>query len=179
MVGSKDSGRMRFLHNSKSLNSLVFILYLIPGLPKDLFTYVVPLTAMRPSAFFVLSTIARAPAIFASTFVAAAFKAGDFVGMAIVAVIFGGLGVLGIVFNQKIMAFIDGFLTRRHGKTTQEEPDVGEKDVAAAPVAAPTATAAPARGVAAAPVAVPAPADGGQDDREDAPDDDAHNRDED
>jgi uncharacterized membrane protein YdjX (TVP38/TMEM64 family) len=118
MVGNKDSKRMRFLHNSKNLNSLVFILYLIPGLPKDLFTYVVPLTEMRPSSFFVLSTIARAPAIFASTYVAASFKSGDFVGMIIVAVIFGGLGILGIVFNQKIMAFVDSltarFFSRHH-----------------------------------------------------------------
>jgi uncharacterized membrane protein YdjX (TVP38/TMEM64 family) len=112
MVGNKDSKRMRFLHNSKNLNSLVFILYLIPGLPKDLFTYVVPLTEMRPSSFFVLSTIARAPAIFASTYVAASFKSGDFVGMIIVAVIFGGLGILGIVFNQRIMAFVDSITTR-------------------------------------------------------------------
>jgi uncharacterized membrane protein YdjX (TVP38/TMEM64 family) len=112
MVGNKDSGRMRFLHNSKNLNSLVFILYLIPGLPKDLFTYVVPLTEIRPRSFFVLSTIARAPAIFASTYVAASFKSGDFVGMIIVAVIFGGLGICGIVFNQKIMAFVDLITTR-------------------------------------------------------------------
>jgi uncharacterized membrane protein YdjX (TVP38/TMEM64 family) len=112
MVGSKDSGRIRFLHNSKNLNSLVFILYLIPGLPKDLFNYVIPLTTMRPSAFFVLSTIARAPAIFASTFVAASFKSGDYLQMVIVAVIFGGLGLLGIVFNQKIMVFVDRLVTR-------------------------------------------------------------------
>jgi uncharacterized membrane protein YdjX (TVP38/TMEM64 family) len=112
MVGNKDSGRMRFIHNNKNLNSLVFILYLIPGLPKDLFTYVFPLTDMRPSSFFVLSTIARAPAIFASTYVAASFKSGDYLGMIIVAVIFGGIGILGIVFNQKIMAFVDRLMAR-------------------------------------------------------------------
>lgn len=112
MTGNKDSGISKFLHNSKNLNSLVFILYLIPGLPKDLITYLVPLTEMRPSHFFVLSTIARAPAIFASTFVASSFASGNYVGMAIVAIIFGGLGILGIVFNQKIMQIIDKAMTR-------------------------------------------------------------------
>ncbi|MDR1184369.1 MAG: TVP38/TMEM64 family protein [Coriobacteriales bacterium] len=121
MVGSKDSKRMRFLNNSKNLNSLVFILYLIPGLPKDLFTYVVPLTEMRPSSFFVLSTIARAPAIFASTYVAASFKSGDFVGMIIVTVIFGGLGILGIIFNQRIMVFVDSIMTRLFSRHHQDE----------------------------------------------------------
>jgi uncharacterized membrane protein YdjX (TVP38/TMEM64 family) len=87
MVGSKDSGRMKLLHNSKNLNALVFILYLIPGLPKDLFNYVFPLTEIRPSTFFVLSTIARVPAICASTFVAESFKTGNYLQMAIVAVV--------------------------------------------------------------------------------------------
>jgi uncharacterized membrane protein YdjX (TVP38/TMEM64 family) len=127
MIGSKDSGRIKFLHNSKNLNSLVFILYLIPGLPKDLFNYVIPLTDMRPSAFFVLSTIARAPAIFASTFVAASFKSGDYLQMAIVAAVFGGLGLLGIVFNQRIMRFVDRLVTRlsprHHPSDTPNAPD--------------------------------------------------------
>ena len=118
MVGKKDSKRLNFLQNSKNLDSLVFILYLIPGLPKDLFNYVFPLTKIKPSAFFVLSTIARAPAIFASTFVSASFKSGDYIQMAVVAVIFGGLGVLGILYGQKITELVDRLVTklspRRH-----------------------------------------------------------------
>jgi uncharacterized membrane protein YdjX (TVP38/TMEM64 family) len=124
MTGNKDSRISKFLHNSKNLNSLVFILYLIPGLPKDLLTYLVPLTEMKPSHFFVLSTIARTPAIFASTFVAASFKSGNYLGMAIVAVIFGGLGILGIVFNQKIMEIIDKVMKRfSRSKDTEPAPD--------------------------------------------------------
>jgi hypothetical protein len=60
----------------------------------------------------VLSTIGRAPAIFATTFVVSSFRSGDYLQMIIVAVIFGGLGILGIVFNQKIMAFVDRVMTR-------------------------------------------------------------------
>ena len=112
MIGNKDSKRMRFLRNSKNISSLVFILYLIPGLPKDLFNYVFPLTDIKPSAFFVLSTIARMPAIFASTFVSASFRSGDYLQMVIVAVIFGGLGALGIIFNQRIMDLVDRLTTR-------------------------------------------------------------------
>ncbi|MCL1846943.1 MAG: TVP38/TMEM64 family protein [Coriobacteriia bacterium] len=112
MIGSKDSKRMRFLRNSKNIDSLCFILYLIPGLPKDLFGYIFPLTDIKPSSFFVLSTIARCPAIFASTFVADSFKSGDYLQMAIVAVIFGGLGALGIIYNQKIMVLVDKLVTR-------------------------------------------------------------------
>jgi uncharacterized membrane protein YdjX (TVP38/TMEM64 family) len=111
MVGGKESGRFKFLTDSKNLNALVLILYLIPGLPKDIFTYVFPLTKIRASAFFVLSTIGRMPAIFATTFVMSSFRTGNYLQMVIVAVIFGGLGILGIVFNQKIMGVVDRVMT--------------------------------------------------------------------
>ncbi len=112
MIGDKDSGRFKFLHESKNLNALIFILYLIPGLPKDVFTYVFPLTDIRPSTFFVLSTIARAPAIFATTFVVTAFREGDFLAMAIVAIIFGGLGIIGIFFNQKVIGLVNSLMKK-------------------------------------------------------------------
>ena len=112
MLGNKDSKRLRFIRKSKNLESLVFILYFIPGLPKDLFNYIFPLTDIKPSAFFVLSTLGRAPAIFASTFVAASFRSGDYVQMVIIAIIFGGLGALGILYNQKIILLIDKFVAR-------------------------------------------------------------------
>jgi uncharacterized membrane protein YdjX (TVP38/TMEM64 family) len=121
MVGGKDSKRLKFLTDSKNLNALVLILYLIPGLPKDLFTYVFPLTKIRPSAFFVLSTIGRAPAIFATTFVVSSFRSGDYLQMIIVAVIFGGLGILGIVFNQKIMSFVDRIMMRLSPRHRQRQ----------------------------------------------------------
>jgi uncharacterized membrane protein YdjX (TVP38/TMEM64 family) len=121
MVGGKESGRLKFLTDSKNLNALVLILYLIPGLPKDLFTYVFPLTKIRASAFFVLSTIGRTPAIFATTFVVSSFRAGNYLQMIIVAVIFGGLGILGIVFNQKIMGVVDRVMTHLSPHKEQQE----------------------------------------------------------
>jgi len=112
ITGGKENKWLRFLRKSKNINSLVFILYLIPGIPKDLLSYLFPLTDIKPSAFFVLSTIARCPAIFASTFVSASFRSGDYVQMAIVAVIFGALAVLGIIFNQKVMTWVDKLVSR-------------------------------------------------------------------
>ena len=118
MLGSKESRRMdaiqRFLSNNKRLNATVFILYLIPGMPKDLFTYLVPLTPMRPAEFFVLSTIARSPAIFATTFVMDALTRGNYLACIIVAVLFGGLGAVGIIFNLQIMRLVDRIIAKLH-----------------------------------------------------------------
>jgi len=128
MLGARDSKRLRFLHESKNLDSLIFILYFIPGMPKDLFNYIFPLTDVRPFVFFTLSTIGRAPAIFASTFVAASFRSGDYMQMAIIAIIFGGMGALGILFNQKIIVVVEKLVSRfsprkRRQKDTECQED--------------------------------------------------------
>ncbi len=56
-----------FLQNEKKLDLLVFILFLIPGTPKDLLTYVVGLTPMKLLAFLLITTLARIPSVPSST----------------------------------------------------------------------------------------------------------------
>lgn len=56
-----------FLQNEKRLGILVFILFMIPGTPKDLLTYIVPLTPMRLGRFLWISLIARIPSLISST----------------------------------------------------------------------------------------------------------------
>lgn len=56
-----------FLQNEKKLNILVFVLFLIPGTPKDLITYLVGLTPMKLLTFLVLTTVARIPSVVSST----------------------------------------------------------------------------------------------------------------
>lgn len=67
-----------FLKNEKRLNVLVFILFLIPGTPKDLLTYVVPLTPMRLSTFLWLSGVARIPSLFSSTITGSLAQDGSY-----------------------------------------------------------------------------------------------------
>ena len=57
----------RFLQNTKKLNLLLFIIFLIPGTPKDLITYFVGVTPVNPFAFLLLTGIARIPSILSST----------------------------------------------------------------------------------------------------------------
>ncbi len=55
-----------FLQNDKKLDLLVFMLFLIPGTPKDLLTYLVGLTPMKLSSFLLLTTLARIPSAVSS-----------------------------------------------------------------------------------------------------------------
>ncbi len=56
-----------FLRDERKLNSLVFLLFAIPGTPKDIMTYAVGLTKMRLPVWLLISTFARIPSIVTST----------------------------------------------------------------------------------------------------------------
>ena len=58
---------LKIMQNQKKLNTLTFILFLIPGTPKDLMTYVIGLTTMRLSTWILITGIARIPSIITST----------------------------------------------------------------------------------------------------------------
>ena len=59
---------LRFLNTERKRNNLIFLLYFIPGTPKDLLTYFVGLTDIKLSQFLILSMIARIPSVISSTF---------------------------------------------------------------------------------------------------------------
>lgn len=94
--------KLDFLNDNKRIDFIVFILYFIPGLPKDVFTYFIPLTEMPLSRFLMVSTIARTPALLASTYAGASFTSGNYVGMIVMFVICGGLGIIGIINRDRI-----------------------------------------------------------------------------
>lgn len=56
-----------FLKDKKKRNIIVFLVFFIPGTPKDLLTYVVGLTDMSIPLYLLITGIARTPAILIST----------------------------------------------------------------------------------------------------------------
>ncbi len=62
--------------NSNKLDLLTFILYLIPGTPKDVLSYVAGLTSINMWRFLGLTTIARIPSVITSTVVGGALGDG-------------------------------------------------------------------------------------------------------
>jgi uncharacterized membrane protein YdjX (TVP38/TMEM64 family) len=58
---------LKYLKDEKKLNAAAFILFLIPGTPKDLLTYVAGLTKIRLLPWVLLTSIARIPSILTST----------------------------------------------------------------------------------------------------------------
>jgi len=56
----------------------VFILFLIPGIPKDLLTYLVPLTRIRGKQFLLLSNLGRFPSLAASVLIGDSLSDGRY-----------------------------------------------------------------------------------------------------
>lgn len=54
---------LKFLHDERKRNILAFIIFLMPGTPKDLLSYFMGLTDMSLKTWLIISTVARTPAI--------------------------------------------------------------------------------------------------------------------
>lgn len=92
---------LRFIKKSRNLNLLVFIVFLIPGTPKDLITYFIGLTPMKLGAYLILTSIARIPSIISSTIAGNALGDQKYKLAAIVFVLTAAISLVGLlVYNQ-------------------------------------------------------------------------------
>ncbi len=103
MVSTEHLDKFKRFEKSGKLDIIVFILFLIPGMPKDVFTYIVPLTDMKLGRFIALTTIGRIPGVVASTYAASGFASGDIVGPLVVVGVVAVIAVVAIVFRERIM----------------------------------------------------------------------------
>ena len=58
---------LKFLRDTRRLELLTFLLFFIPGTPKDVLTYVVGLTPMKLRVWVLITAVARIPSIVTST----------------------------------------------------------------------------------------------------------------
>lgn len=94
--------KFKFLQDEKKLELLVFIVFLVPGTPKDLLTYITALTDIKPVRFFTLSTLARIPSVVTSTMLGATLSRGNWGMSVVIFIITAALGLTGIFFNSYI-----------------------------------------------------------------------------
>lgn len=67
------------LNDPKKRNAAVFLLFFIPGTPKDFVTYIVGLTEMSIPLYLILTTVGRIPSILMSTISGDAFGEGKLI----------------------------------------------------------------------------------------------------
>lgn len=101
-VSEEKIGKYRLFNDEKRLEMLTFILFLVPGTPKDALTYIIPLTKINPVKYFALSTIARIPSIVTSTFLGSSIGKGNILLSVIIFILTGALGIVGILYDNKM-----------------------------------------------------------------------------
>ena len=93
---------LKFLNDEKKRDVLAFVIFLIPGTPKDLLSYFMGLTDMKLSRWLVISTIARTPAIVVSAMGGNALGSKQYVMAIIVFVVTVIISVAGMIFYKKL-----------------------------------------------------------------------------
>ena len=93
--------------NSEQSYVIVFLIYLIPGIPKDIVSYVAGASEMSLKPLILLSMVGRMPGMMGSLVVGALYESGTYLGVIIVASAAIILFVLGIIFRKKIIHYVD------------------------------------------------------------------------
>ncbi len=97
--------KFAFLKDAKKLETIVFILFLIPGTPKDMLTYIVGTSPMRTTHFLVLSSFARIPSVISSTFIGSTLRQGEWEITIVIFAFTAVLGITGITYQEKFIKF--------------------------------------------------------------------------
>ena len=95
-VAREKINELRFLNTEQKRNTLIFLMFFIPGTPKDLLTYFVGLTDIRLKTFLLLSMAARIPSVITSTFGGHLLGEERYMGAVILYGITGLLSLLGM-----------------------------------------------------------------------------------
>lgn len=93
---------LRILQDERRFERIAFLLFFIPGTPKDLLTWAAGLIRIRPLRFFILSTIARLPSILTSTLAGTTLLSGDFSTTVLIFVATGCVSMVGLWVHKKL-----------------------------------------------------------------------------
>lgn len=102
-VDANKINQLKFLKDERKRNSLIFVIFFIPGTPKDLITYFVGLTNIKLSTFLTISLIARIPSVVSSTFAGHLLGEGELMNAIILYGITGLVSLIGIIIYNHIL----------------------------------------------------------------------------
>ena len=113
---------LRFLKDDKKRDILMFLLFFIPGTPKDALSYFAGLTKMDIKTWILITTIAKFPSIVTSTVGGNAIGKSDYIFAVIVfavTLVISGIG----------LAFYNHYTHKRHAELLQAEQAAAEETI--------------------------------------------------
>ena len=91
---------VKILKSSRRSESIIFLLFLIPGTPKDLLSYLVGLTDIKLSHWIIICAIGRMPAIFLSVLSGNALNKADYTFVILMFAVMIALSICGFLFYR-------------------------------------------------------------------------------
>jgi len=120
-VSEEKITKLTNLIQTKKSDALLFILFLIPGIPKDFLVYAAGLTPVVPGKFFLIVALARFPALVGASFIGSNLGQRNYL---IVGITFGiaiVLFLMGFLYKDKMIKFIENIYIHRKEKKTDQE----------------------------------------------------------
>lgn len=117
VVGGDDLAKYKFLSDKNKVELTVFILFFIPGTPKDALTYIAPFAPIHPVKYLLIATFARIPSVITSTILGDSVAEGNYLTSIIVFIVTALISVLGIIFGNK-------YIEKRQAKSQEKAENV-------------------------------------------------------
>ena len=93
---------LRFLRSARKRNTLIFLLMMIPGTPKDLLTWFVGLTEMKLSEWMVIAAVARIPSVVSSVVGGSLIAEEQYLFATIVLIVTAAISLIGLIVYNTI-----------------------------------------------------------------------------
>ena len=106
LISKKEVKFFRKILKAGSKKIVVFMFYLIPGIPKDALAYICGVSNISFEDFFIYSTLGRIPGIFISSFFGQKIYARDVTSLITVGITMSILFILGVFKGDTIMKSI-------------------------------------------------------------------------
>ncbi|MBU3215378.1 VTT domain-containing protein [Clostridium estertheticum] len=89
--------------SSKNFPVVMFVMFIVPGMPKDILIYIAALTPIKSLKFFMLLLVGRLPGTAAVVCIGSNIHHGNYIFSIALVVISGLLVILGILYKDKII----------------------------------------------------------------------------
>lgn len=103
IFGKEKLDEFKFFNSAEKAEAVTFILFLIPGTPKDMLTYLAGISRIKPSTFLFLSTFARVPSVITSTLMGATMSSGNWGMTVLIFLLTAAIGLVGILYKDRIL----------------------------------------------------------------------------
>jgi uncharacterized membrane protein YdjX (TVP38/TMEM64 family) len=109
LFSAEKSDRYAFLRDSRNTRLIIFLLFLIPGTPKDMLSYLAGLSRLKMGEFLMLANFARIPSIISSAIIGATLWEGAWKISLLVFAATALIGIAGIFYQKRIVEFCRRF----------------------------------------------------------------------